>query len=370
MALCYYSLIGNAQQFFNNQGVVLAGGKLFTYLAGTNTPRATYQSAAGVTPNLNPMILNAAGFVQAPVWIPGGTPLKFILQDANGVQQWVWDNVSGANDVTGVVLNEWQITGLTPTFVNATTFTVTGNQLSTFTVGRRVQAFVTAGTVYGTIASATFGAGVTSVVLTMDAGSLDAGLSSALLSFLNSANPSVPNILPYPFTAKGLVSTANAVITGALTVGGNAAFGGTLQASSQPAWNLTQFNVQTTGTTVIFDGTPQFALQGGVTVASNTTVTVPVTGKYLVSFGVGLFNSFGGTVNVTCSLVNGLGTAIDLSSSDWLSLQAGGLGAGKHCRPYLLSAGATLRVDISGGFSGTLNSHVQQTFFSGVLLAA
>ena len=370
MATCYYSPIGNAQQFFDNQGRVLAGGKLFTYLAGTNTPTNTFQSSAGITNNLNPMILNAAGFVQAPIWIPGATPLKFILQDAAGVQEWMWDFVPGIGDITGLFLNEWQVTGLVPTFVNATTFTVAGNQLATFTVGRRVQLTVTAGTVYGTISTATFGAGVSTIVLLMDAGSLDAGLSSVLISFLNSTNPSLPAILPYQLTAKGVVSTGGLNVSGAGVIGSNLSVGGLVQAAAQPAWNLTQFNVQTSGTTVIFDGTPQFALQGGVTVAGNTTVTVPVSGKYLVTFGVGLFNSGGGTINPVLSLVNGSGVAIDFSSSDWLSMPAGAVGAAKHSRVYSLAAGATLRVDTANAFSATYNTHIQQTYFSGVLMAA
>jgi hypothetical protein len=36
---------GVGAQFFDNNGVILTGGKIFTYEAGTTTPLATYTSS-------------------------------------------------------------------------------------------------------------------------------------------------------------------------------------------------------------------------------------------------------------------------------------------------------------------------------------
>jgi hypothetical protein len=65
------------QQFTDNNGVLLAGGKLFTYAAGTTTKITTYTDSTGSTPNTNPVILNARG--EAGIWLIAGTAYKYVL---------------------------------------------------------------------------------------------------------------------------------------------------------------------------------------------------------------------------------------------------------------------------------------------------
>ena len=43
------SLGGAAAQFFDNNGTPLAGGLIYTYLAGSSTEEATYTTASGLT---------------------------------------------------------------------------------------------------------------------------------------------------------------------------------------------------------------------------------------------------------------------------------------------------------------------------------
>lgn len=82
------------QKFFDANGNALAGGKLFTYEAGTTTPLATYTDQSGVTPNTNPVILDASG--QASIWLGSGA-YKFVLKDsANNIIK-TSDNVSYIN---------------------------------------------------------------------------------------------------------------------------------------------------------------------------------------------------------------------------------------------------------------------------------
>jgi len=79
------------QQFFDANGNPLAGGKVYTYQAGTTTPLATYTDSTGGTANPNPIILNAAG--EANIWL-GAQTYKFILKNANDVLQWTVDNIA------------------------------------------------------------------------------------------------------------------------------------------------------------------------------------------------------------------------------------------------------------------------------------
>ena len=88
---------GVAAQFFDNNGQVLTGGKLYTYAAGTTTPATTYTTNAGNIANTNPIILDSAGRVPSSgeIWLTGGINYKFVLQTATGTQLWSVDNLSG-----------------------------------------------------------------------------------------------------------------------------------------------------------------------------------------------------------------------------------------------------------------------------------
>lgn len=56
------SLLPNGMQtFLDNNGNPLAGGCVFFYIGGTTTPKDTYQDSGQVTPNTNPVLLDASG---------------------------------------------------------------------------------------------------------------------------------------------------------------------------------------------------------------------------------------------------------------------------------------------------------------------
>lgn len=78
-------------QYFDDDGNPLAGGMLFSYVAGTSIPFATYVDSTGDTPNTNPIVLDSAG--RANVWLGAGS-YKFILEDALGDVIFTVDNVS------------------------------------------------------------------------------------------------------------------------------------------------------------------------------------------------------------------------------------------------------------------------------------
>ena len=82
------SPIGNGQQFFDNNGVPLSGGLLYTYVAGSSTPLSSFTSSTGSTANTNPIVLDAAGRTPNPVWLTYGSAYKLLLKDSANVQIW------------------------------------------------------------------------------------------------------------------------------------------------------------------------------------------------------------------------------------------------------------------------------------------
>tara|TARA_R110000868_G_scaffold140940_3_gene356979 strand:- start:2777 stop:3253 length:477 start_codon:yes stop_codon:yes gene_type:complete len=147
----FLSPIGGAGwQFFDNNGNVLTGGKLYTYVAGTTTPLASYTSSAGNTAHTNPIILDAAGRVPGgEIWLSSAR-YKFALYTSVNVLIATYDNIAGAGAllpisftgngstvaysvsgnvvsvyINGVYQNEntYSVSGTTLTFTQAPPFT-------------------------------------------------------------------------------------------------------------------------------------------------------------------------------------------------------------------------------------------------------
>jgi hypothetical protein len=73
--------------------VPLAGGLIYSYAAGTTTPKTTYTSSLGTIAHPNPIILNSAGRVPSgEIWLTAGT-YKFILATSTNVTIATYDNV-------------------------------------------------------------------------------------------------------------------------------------------------------------------------------------------------------------------------------------------------------------------------------------
>lgn len=79
-------------------GNPLAGGKLWTYEAGTSTPQAAFTDKSEETELTNPIILDSNG--EAAVWLGDGKSYKLVLMDADDVPIWTKDDVSSINDLS------------------------------------------------------------------------------------------------------------------------------------------------------------------------------------------------------------------------------------------------------------------------------
>jgi hypothetical protein len=132
MTVYLSSLAGAGTQFFSDAGVPLAGGKLYTYTAGTTTPAATYTTSAGTIANTNPIILNSAGRLADEIWLTSTVSYKFILQTSTSVVIGTYDNIPGINDfgslsayLTTYLASPAAIGGTTPAAGKFTTLTAT-----------------------------------------------------------------------------------------------------------------------------------------------------------------------------------------------------------------------------------------------------
>lgn len=81
-------------QGFDASGNPLSGGKLYTYAAGTSTPKDTYTDAGAGTANPNPVILDSRG--EAVLFISGS--YKFVLKDSSDTTVWTQDNIEVRSD--------------------------------------------------------------------------------------------------------------------------------------------------------------------------------------------------------------------------------------------------------------------------------
>lgn len=91
--------------FADSNGAPLAGGKVYTYTAGTTTPLASYTDSTGGTPAANPVILDSAG--RAEIWLSGS--YKILVADSLGNTIHTTDNIGGLSSFANVTVTSSSI---------------------------------------------------------------------------------------------------------------------------------------------------------------------------------------------------------------------------------------------------------------------
>lgn len=105
-------------RFFDRCGKPLAGGKVYTYEANTTTPKVTYKDPYGLTPNTNPIILDAAG--EADIYLDGTYRIRItdrndvLVNDVAKIGSWFSDNLQDSLDNVSSAMGE----ALKPTLQN------------------------------------------------------------------------------------------------------------------------------------------------------------------------------------------------------------------------------------------------------------
>lgn len=105
---------GAGAQFFDNNGTILSGGKIYTYLAGTTTPLAVYTTNSQTAFHTNPIILDSAGRVPSggEIWLQLGIGYKFVLKTSTDVLIATYDNIPSsaqppaANDADSIMYEQ------------------------------------------------------------------------------------------------------------------------------------------------------------------------------------------------------------------------------------------------------------------------
>lgn len=99
------------QQFFDDNGVPLVGGLLFTYAAGTLTKLQTYADSTGATEQTDPIVLNNRGEPEGTlgqslgIWLLANTAYKFVLAPAGSSDPptnpiWSLDQINSSSGAT------------------------------------------------------------------------------------------------------------------------------------------------------------------------------------------------------------------------------------------------------------------------------
>jgi hypothetical protein len=132
---------GAGAQFFDNNGNVLSGGKIYTYYAGTTTPLATYTTNSGSVFHTNPIVLNAAGRVPSggEIWLDLGIGYKFVLETSTNVLIATYDNIPSsaqppaANDADSIMYEQGRIV-TAGNFVIGSTYRIASVGTTNFTL--------------------------------------------------------------------------------------------------------------------------------------------------------------------------------------------------------------------------------------------
>ena len=196
----FFSPVGNGLQVLNSNGEPIVGAKLFTYVAGTNTPVLTAANNEGTSLNTIPILTNSSGLIQDPIWLLEGYLYKFVLTDDQDNVMWSQDFVPGINDITtstNVNTEVWVLLDSTPVRLSDTEFSVIGNFADVFHAGRRILLVQSSSNYYGTVlscsvSSPTPGEYFTTIEVELDYGIVLSSIETCYYSFLDSQNSAVP----------------------------------------------------------------------------------------------------------------------------------------------------------------------------------
>jgi hypothetical protein len=237
--------------FTKGTNTPLAYGYVYTLQPGTvglTNLKQTWADSTLLSLNTNPVPLDENG--EADIWTVGYC--KLVIYDQYDVLQDSIDNVSSMPYVS-FINSQWANTGLTPTYVSATSFTVPGDALSVFPQGIRIQSVDSDGSnvITGTVYSTLFNGILTTIVVVWDGVGLDnpaSGftISTSILTPTYNALPVTP-VLVYK-TSQALTS---AQLNSVIEINSGTATSITLPATAMPSGSYFRFKNINNGTVTV-----------------------------------------------------------------------------------------------------------------------
>ena len=276
------SPVFNDTQFCDNDGLPLAGGKIFTYEAGSNSVlQPTYTTGAGSVENTNPVVLDSSGRLPNEMWLISGSGYNLVLTQPDGTTVLTSvDNVRGSIPTApggglGTVI--WNPADDVPVYVSAWQFTLNGDVRANYTVGNRVKyQFSDLSYAYATVSAVAYADPATQVTIEPDSTGFNNTVTNVAWSALvadgitvDAGAVSFTNVLTYAGNTVGTelqalraLVEANAKVWD--TTGGPSIFSVTIPLAgslANSAWKV-KFNVDSDlfGCDIVFNGT-QYALK-------------------------------------------------------------------------------------------------------------
>jgi hypothetical protein len=265
MAYNLSAFAGAGAQFFDANGDPLVGGKIFSYLAGTTTPAATYTDSLGSAANTNPIILDAAGRTPNSIFLSAGVVYKFLLKTSTDTTIGTYDTIPGIDDPTA--FNNLITVAGTNTLVGTSTPAITG-----YTAGQTFS-FVVANTNTGAVTLDVDGRGAKNVTVqgttALIANQLIAGSIATVLYdgtrfqlTSSSSNTLVTSNLTVDSINGGqLAGTRNVLINGGMTIA-QRGLSFTSGANNDDAYTLDRWYILSDGNDVV-DVTAAIVTIGG-----------------------------------------------------------------------------------------------------------
>jgi len=249
---------------FDDNGDPLSGGLLYTYEAGTLTPKATYTDAGGLTPNSNPVVLDVSG--QANVWLGDGG-YKFVLKDSLGNTIFTTDNIGGSADTAfggqvNLITTNTNITNVYQNSANIVTGTVTLSLLSAATAGEGF---------YFTVKNQ----GSNTVTIDPDASELIDGASTKSIGAGQSALIICSGTQWYSLFLATVSDTGNNTFTGNNTLSGTTTLTGNVLTPNDGTLTIASGVITVTGVYHLLD------TEGGAATDDLDTINIGVDGQYL-----------------------------------------------------------------------------------------